>query len=547
MTTAHAISPSKTYAQSAPKAANQQHGARFGHAGGALLVQRYGMSDRTIALRKEFLRLGEEEQKLLVELIPWASEHAPTIVREFYDWQFAFPRTRDYFTHYARSKGMPLAALRHHLESAQRGYYVGVFEGARGGWDANYFESRLAIGRVHDAIDLPLKWYLGAYSEYQHLTRQHLQATFEDAAYVARVEMALHRVFNLDMQAVCESFLLSTFESAGFEVDDIQADVDSDKTEHVSQVKGNVRRLFEQLQIVAGKRLRDPALDVPVPGRLGEALHAFTESLRVVVEQISMGAETLSGSAQELNGVSTTLGRDAANTNDQADNVSSAATQVSVSVQTVAAAAEEMTASIREIAKNASDASRVAGTAVKVADTTNATVGKLGESSAEIGKVVKVITSIAQQTNLLALNATIEAARAGEAGKGFAVVANEVKELAKETARATEDISQKIESIQASTRGAIGAIAQISEIIEQISSLQTTIASAVEEQTATTNEIGRNISEAARGAGEIAKAISGVASSARSTAGGAAQARTASENFTRMAGELQTIAAQFLR
>ena len=146
---------------------------------------------------------------------------------------------------------------------------------------------------------------------------------------------------------------------------------------------------------------------------------------------------------------------------------------------------------------------------------TNATVAKLGESSAEIGNVIKVITSIAQQTNLLALNATIEAARAGEAGKGFAVVANEVKELAKQTAKATEDISRKIEAIQNDTKGAVEAIAQIGKIINQINDIQNTIASAVEEQTATTGEISRNVAEAAKGSNEIAQNITGVAQAAQ--------------------------------
>ena len=176
---------------------------------------------------------------------------------------------------------------------------------------------------------------------------------------------------------------------------------------------------------------------------------------------------------------------------------------------------------------------------------TNATVGKLGESSAEIGQVIKVITSIAQQTNLLALNATIEAARAGEAGKGFAVVANEVKELAKETAKATEDISRKIEAIQGDTKGAVEAIGQITTIINQLNDISNTIASAVEEQTATTNEITRNVGEAAKGSSQIVENIVSVATAAKSTTEGATNTQTAAQELARMAAELQRLVGQF--
>jgi hypothetical protein len=210
-------------------------------------------------------------------------------------------------------------------------------------------------------------------------------------------------------------------------------------------------------------------------------------------------------------------------------------------IEQAASGTEEMGASIKEIAKSVQDAAKVAATAVRAAETTNATISKLGDSSAEIGKVIKVITSIAQQTNLLALNATIEAARAGEAGKGFAVVANEVKELAKETAKATEYISQKIEAIQSETKMAVDAIAEIGTVINKISDYQNTIASAVEEQTATTNEISRNVTEAARGSTEIAQNITGVATSARSTSAGAHDTQKAAGELSRMAAELQSI------
>jgi methyl-accepting chemotaxis protein len=204
-----------------------------------------------------------------------------------------------------------------------------------------------------------------------------------------------------------------------------------------------------------------------------------------------------------------------------------------------------MSASIREIAKNAHDAARVAELGVHVVETASVTVAKLGESSAEIGNVIKVINSIAAQTNLLALNATIEAARAGEAGKGFAVVANEVKELAQETSKATEDIGQRIDAIQSDTAAAVAAITEISGIIAQINDTQSTIASAVEEQTATTNEMGRNVTEAATGSSDIAENITGVARSASDTTAAASSTSQAADELARMASDLQQLVGQF--
>ncbi len=280
-------------------------------------------------------------------------------------------------------------------------------------------------------------------------------------------------------------------------------------------------------------------------GQMATGLGTFLTDLRRSISAIGENANALASSSEELSAVSTQMGANAEETSAQANVVSAASEEVSKNVQTVATGTEEMSASIKEIAKNANEAAKVATAAVKVAESTNSTVAKLGESSAEIGKVIKVITSIAQQTNLLALNATIEAARAGEAGKGFAVVANEVKELAKETAKATEDISQKIEAIQTDTKGAVEAIGQISAIINQINDISNTIASAVEEQTATTNEIGRNVTEAAKGSSEIAQNITGVAQAARSTTDGANDTQKAAAQLSKMANELQSLIARF--
>jgi methyl-accepting chemotaxis protein len=280
-------------------------------------------------------------------------------------------------------------------------------------------------------------------------------------------------------------------------------------------------------------------------GQMSEGLAMFFANLRGNVANISQTAQVLASSSQELTSVSQQMAANAEETAAQANVASAAAEQVSRNVATVSTGTEEMGASIKEISKNAHEAAKVATSAVKVADKTNAIVAKLGESSAEIGNVIKVITSIAQQTNLLALNATIEAARAGEAGKGFAVVANEVKELAKQTAKATEDISQKIEAIQGDTKGAVEAIAQIGKIINQINDIQNTIASAVEEQTATTGEISRNVGEAAQGSSEIAHNITGVAQAARSTTEGASNTRKSADELSRIAHDLQKLVSQF--
>jgi methyl-accepting chemotaxis protein len=275
------------------------------------------------------------------------------------------------------------------------------------------------------------------------------------------------------------------------------------------------------------------------------ALNVALERIVSVFTRITGTAEQLAGASDGLQAIAADVGRSASETSAQADVVARTADEVSQNVQAVAAGGEEMGSSIGEIARNANEAARVATGAVQSVVTTTGTMNKLGDSSREIGDVVRLITSIAEQTNLLALNATIEAARAGDAGKGFAVVADEVKQLAQETARATEDISQRVETIQEDADQATRAISEIAGVITRINEFQTTIASAVEEQTATTQAINAGVSDAATGSGEIARNISGVAGAANATKASIGQAEESARQLSGMSSELSRLVADF--
>jgi methyl-accepting chemotaxis protein len=308
-------------------------------------------------------------------------------------------------------------------------------------------------------------------------------------------------------------------------------------------------------------------------GDMANWFNTFVEKLQKVIGRVSQNTVSLSGSSQALSATATELASGAELTTHQATTVASSAEQMSANMQSMAAssekmsanvkvvasAVEEMTASISEVARNAEQAASVAGNAAQLAEISHQTIGELGQAADAIGKVTVVIQDIAEQTNLLALNATIEAARAGDAGKGFAVVASEVKELAKQTGSATEDIRKRIEGIQASTQKAVKAIEEVSRVIRQVNDVSRTIASAVEEQSITTKEIAKNVAQtssavdlvakgvtqSATTSQEITRTIGEVNHAANQAAAGAAETQRAGSALATLADELQALVGQF--
>jgi len=320
----------------------------------------------------------------------------------------------------------------------------------------------------------------------------------------------------------------------------------------VRTITQSLKRLTQMIQNIAEgegdvtKRLETTGgISNDELGEVSRLFNLFMDKLQEILRGVSAHTCKVATASHELldaNGQITVISGETAV---QSNSVSRAAQQVTQNLQSLSTGAGEMTLTIQSIATNANEAAKVAGSAVSAAQAANTTVAKLGQSSAEIGVVIKVITSIAQQTNLLALNATIEAARAGEAGKGFAVVANEVKELAKQTAQATEDISRKITAIQLDTKDAVTAIGTVSGVINQINNISATIAAAVEEQSATTNEMTRNASEAVGGAADISRNIEGVTKTAEGTLTRAQESQKAAQELASIAAELSALMKQF--
>ncbi len=437
------------------------------------LADLYRINARNLALRREFIGLGKEQVKVLADLAGWAERHADPIAKEFYDHQFTFAPTRTFFEEYAKQKRVPLDTLRASLEKTQAGYFRDIFREAAGSGEfgVEYFSRRLVVGRRHNIINLPQKWYMGAYPLYMELARKHLARSYPlSFGRRAKAERALRAVFSLDQQAVSDAFFYDYLQSIGFDLMAISvAKPEHDLSEYYEELKVGVRSTLEE-----AARTSAQLLDLGDSLRsAAELAGSATREITSAMGQVAQGAQDQARAATEssvsVDALSRVIDRvhdGAVDTRSSVRDAASAVASLSGSIDTASTAAQE----VGEVARQAADAAGRGASAViqaregmqriqSTVSESSARVSELGAKSEQIGAIVEVIDDIADQTNLLALNAAIEAARAGEMGKGFAVVADEVRKLAERSGVATKEIAQLIAEVQSVTTAAVAAMA----------------------------------------------------------------------------------------